>query len=164
MSEKNVEQEDTIIDTEQILAENEALRQELARRDAMAQAQTEVQQAKEEIAAKYGDFTALAEQIERLLCDTPTLLDLAPKERYRIGYLMLKGEQSLSTQAREPSAEELIAALKKHPEVLHRLVKSKKEAFRFALGKSAGIPTVCEKTPQTLAEARHAAIRYAKMR
>ena len=84
------EKEGQIIDTDQILAENEALRSELAKRDREEQTRRQLQQVREEMQNRYEDFSELFDEIEGVLYQTPALLDLAPETRLRGFELILR--------------------------------------------------------------------------
>ena len=147
--------------------ENQALKEELARRDAEKERQESLLQAKKALAEVYLDFPNCLAAVEELLAKNEAIAALSPMERYRIGYLMQKGEQAILTKDAPPDEAQIICELKKRPELLMRLLKGRNGADSipgFSFSKSVGIRTAEEQPPQTLTEARNAAIRYAKMR
>ena len=155
------------VDVQRIIEENKTLREELARREDKENSERRNMLAREELAKEYEDFTELFEGIEATLSSVPALLDLAPTQRYRIGYLMLKGEKSLSKENCELTEEQVISFLNKYPKTLLHFVKGRKDASSipgFFFDKSVGIRNRAVKAPQNLTEAHHAAIRYAKIR
>lgn len=167
MNDQKMERKDIEIDPEQLMEENRALQREIERRDAEESARKAQLRAKEDLSREYEDFSQLFEKIGEVLCRNEALLDFAPMQRYRIGYLMLKGEQSLLEKGKEPDEGTVVAYVNRHPEILLRFVKGKKDTSvlpAFSMEKSVGIRSFSPKTPQNLTEARHAAIRYAKTR
>lgn len=147
--------------------ENQALKEELARRDAEKERQESLLQAKKALSEVYSDFPSCLEAVEKLLQKNEVLAALSPMERYRIGYLMQKGEQAILSKDAPMDEAQILYELKKRPELLMRLLKGRNGAGSipgFSFSKSAGIRSAEEQPPQTLTEARNAAIRYAKMR
>ena len=151
----------------QLSAENEALRAELAKRDADVAKKKEKEEAFQSLSQQYTDFPTLLCDIDALVAETDGISDLPPAVRYYVGYLMLKGQHALAAKDQEIGADKLLLALKSKPEILRSYLKTKKESVhipRFSMDKSAGIRAIPEESPKNLTEARKAAIRYIKTR
>ena len=100
------------------------------------------------------------DEIEAVLTETPALASLPDEERLRTAYYIVRGKRPEPVPTREPSAEELFAALEKNPaamrlaeaRMLEMLGADSAPALMSSAGSASAPATVREK-PKTIDEA-----------
>ena len=106
--------------------------------------------------ASFADFGRRMEAVERILAETPALDALPDEEKLRMAYYIDRGMQ----KSAEPTAEELLAAVRRSPEVMRTLEASfaaaltaKDEPALFASAGNFSMPATVREKPKTIGEA-----------
>ena len=107
-------------------------------------------------------FADAMDEIEAVLAETPALSSLPDEERLRTAYYIVRGKRPAPapTPAREPSAEELFAALEKNPAAMRlcearllELLGADSAPALMSTAGSASAPATVREKPKTIDEA-----------
>lgn len=131
-----------------------------AQQDALAAARYDAAKYKMASDKSLVGFADAMDEIEAVLTETPALASLPDEERLRTAYYIVRGKRPEPVPTREPSAEELFAALEKNPaamrlaeeRMLEMLGADSAPALMSSAGSASAPATVREK-PKTIDEA-----------
>ena len=107
-------------------------------------------------------FADAMDEIEAVLAETPALSSLPDEERLRTAYYIVRGKRPEPAPAptREPSAEELFAALEKNPAAMRlcearllELLGADSAPALMSTAGSASAPATVREKPKTIDEA-----------
>lgn len=107
-------------------------------------------------------FADAMDDIEAVLAETPALASMPDEERLRTAYYIVRGKRPAPapTPAREPSAEELFAALEKNPAAMRlcearllELLGADSAPALMSTAGSASAPATVREKPKTIDEA-----------
>ena len=123
---------------------------------------------------KFKGFAEEAEHIESIIRSTPALANLAPEQRYALGYVINRGVQAMNAKPAAPeTVEQLVAKVLQNPEAMKaiekervtKLAQANKSAPPIAASQGqSNAPAISPNPPKTLDEARAKALKIFGLR